>query len=189
MCTGVEPLLLQGAGAGASAYGAYSSSQASKAAYNAQAQIAENNAQLAEWQAEDATARGSVAASDQGLKTNQLKGTQRARMAANGVDLGVGSAQQILTDTDYFGAIDRARIVDNAAREAWGYRSQGTNFDSNANLLRQRAAAESPFLSAGTSLLTSAGKVSSNWYQGTAAASRETRATFSGVDYQKRGDY
>lgn len=165
MCTGAEPLLImQMAGAGLQASSAYSSSQASKAAYNAQAQIAANNAQLAEWQAEDAIARGEQSASDQGLKTNQLKGTQRSRLAASGVDLGVGSAVQILTDTDYFGEIDRARITDNAAREAWGYRTQGADYQANASLLRNRAASESPFLAASTSLLSSAGRVAGSWY-------------------------
>lgn len=163
---GIETALIamQLAGAGMQAVSAYGSSQASKAAYNAQAQIAENNAQLAKWQAEDAIARGEVAATDQGMKTAQLKGTQRARLADSGVDLGVGSAVQILTDTDYFGQIDRARITDSAAREAWGYRTQGADYQANASLLRGRAAAESPFLAASTSLLSSAGRVASSWY-------------------------
>jgi hypothetical protein len=149
------------------AAGAYSASAGNKAAYNAQAQVAQNNAQIAEWQAEDAVHRGADAAEAQGYKTSQLKGAQRARLAANGVDLGVGSAQQVLTDTDYFGAIDRNRIVDNAAREAWGYRNQAANSMSNSSLLRSRANAEHPLLAAGASLLTTATKASGSWYTGT----------------------
>lgn len=164
MCTGLEPLMLQGLGAGMTAASAYSSSQASKAAYNAQAQVDQNNARLAEYQAQDAERRGAVAAQNVGYRTNQVKGTQRAALAANGVDLGYGSALELLSDTDYFGSVDRATTVDNAAREAWGYRTQGANYTSDASLLRQRASAESPFLSAGTSLLGSAGRVASGWY-------------------------
>lgn len=164
MCTGVEPLLLQGFGAGMSAVSAYGTSRANKAAYNAQAQVDANNAVLTEYQAVDAERRGAVAAQNVGYRANQIKGGQRAALAANGVDLGYGSALEILSDTDYFGEIDRATTVDNAAREAWGYRTQGANFRGDADLLRQRAAAESPFLAAGTSLLGSAGRVASNWY-------------------------
>src|SRR4051812_38068526 len=103
---GIETLTLaqnmQLGGSAFSAIGAYQSSQAQRAAYNAQGQIAENNAEIAQSQAQDALRRGEVAASNQGLKTRQLKGAQRAQLAANGVDLGVGTAQNILTDTDYF---------------------------------------------------------------------------------------
>lgn len=160
---------LQYAGMAMSAYSSLKGGQANQAAYNAQGQVAENNAKLAEMQAVDAERRGRVAASNQGIRTNQLKGTQRATMAANGVDLSVGSAQEILNDTDYFGGIDRAAILDSAAREAWGYRTQGANYQTNAGLLRSRADGESPWMSAGTSLLTSAGKVASTWYGGGSA--------------------
>lgn len=146
------------------AVSSYQSSQANKAAANAQAQVQANNAQMAEYQAEDAIARGDQAAQAQGMRTNRLKGTQRAALASNGVDLGVGSALQIQTDTDYFGQVDKTTITDNAAREAWGYRAQGANFDANASILRGRANAESPWLAAGTSLLGSATKVASSWY-------------------------
>lgn len=150
---------------GVSAAGAYGQSQANKASANAQAQVAENNATLAEYQARDAERRGSIAAQNVGYRTNQLAGSQRTAMAANGVDLGYGSALEILSDTEYFGQVDRATTVDNAAREAWGYRTQGANYSADASLLRGRADAESPFLAAGTSLLTSAGKVSSTWFK------------------------
>lgn len=189
MCTGVEPLLLQGFGAGMTAVSAHQGSKANKAAFNAQAQIANNNAQLAQYQSEDAITRSQTAASDAGLKAHQLKGTQRAALAHSGVDLSFGSAAEILTDTDYFGEIDRARIIDSGAREAWGYRSQASGFEGNAALLRSRADAESPLLSAGTSLLGSAGRVAASWYGSSAARPPAARASFGGVDYQKRGDY
>lgn len=152
------------AGVGMQAYGAYSSSKQAKAGYQAQAQIAANNAQLAEWQAEDAEQRGQVKANAQGMHTRQLKGAQRAGMAANGVDLGVGSAQQVLTDTDYFGQIDRDTILANSAREAWGYRMQGKGYTADSSLLSARASAQSPGLAAATTLMGGAGKVAAGWY-------------------------
>ncbi|MDB5957695.1 hypothetical protein [Ramlibacter sp.] len=148
------------------AYSAYSGSQANKSAANIQAQVAANNAKMAEYQTEDATARGDQAAQAQGMRTDRLKGTQRAALASNGVDLGQGSAVQILSDTDYFGQVDKTTILDNAAREAWSYRAQGANFDANASILRNRANAENPWLAAGTSFLGSATRVAPSWYAG-----------------------
>lgn len=171
---GIETAFLgmQIAGAGLSAVGAYQGSQASKAAYAAQAQIAQNNAQIAGWQAEDALARGGRDANRSRMRTRQVKGSQRAALAANGVDLGVGSALQILSDTDFFGEIDANTIKDNAAREAWALRNQAANFTSESALLRSRSDAESPWMAAGTSLLTSAGRVAGNWYGSGAGGSR-----------------
>lgn len=183
--------LIQGLGAGVSAYGAYRGSQQAKAAYNAQGQVAENNAQISDWQAQDALRRGDVAASNAGIRTNQIKGEQRAGLSANGVDLGVGSALNILSDTDYFGQVDKATILDSAARQAWGYRTQGANFDANAQLLRSRADAESPVMAAGTSLITSATKVASNWYK-TGGAATSTPSPGDGLsqgDRRKIGVY
>lgn len=164
-----------------SAYGTYQGSQANKAAFGAQAQVAANNKIIADYQAGQALERGERAASDAGIRKNQLKGQQRARLAANGVDLGVGSAQEILTDTDYFGEIDQQRIRDNAAREAWGYRTQGANFGADASLMRSRADGEKPMLAAGTTLLTGASRVAGDWYS--SGGGRYKVPTYEGAEY------
>ena len=57
-------------------------SDAQKAANEAQAVVADNNAQLATWQAMDAIYRGQVTENQSRLKTASLKSTQRVRMAA-----------------------------------------------------------------------------------------------------------
>ena len=155
---------MQLAGAAGSAVGSYKASQGTKAAYEAQAQIAENNAVIAGWQAADAERRGALKATQSRIQYSQLKGSQRAAMAANGIELSVGTAQNILNDADQFGQVDANTIIDNAAREAWGYRVQASNYHDNASLLQSRADAESPLMAAGTSLLGSAGKVAASWY-------------------------
>lgn len=172
---------LQYAGMAMSAVSAFKGSQASKDAYGAQADTSARNAQVAEWQAQDAERRGSVAAMSQRMKTNQLKGTQRARLAANGVDLGQGSALEILADTDYFGEVDAGTIQDNAAREAWAIRQQAAGFTAESTLLRNRSDSETPWLAAGTSLLTSAGKVAGSWYPG--GAGTKTVPNYPGAEY------
>lgn len=173
---------LQYAGMALSAYSSLKGSQATKDAYGMQAGNSERNAQVAEWQAQDAVRRGAVSASDQRIKNNQLKGSQRARMAANGVDLGQGSALQILADTDYFGELDSGRIKDNAAKEAWAIRQQAAGYNADAALLQSRSDSESPWLAAGTSLLTSAGKVASNWYT-PGAGGRKVVPDYPGAEY------
>lgn len=155
---------MQYAGAAMSAVSAVQGSQANKQAYGAQAQVASNNAQVAGWQAEDALRRGARAASNSRIQTKQLKGAQIARMAANGIDVGEGSALNILTDTDQFGEIDANTITDNAAREAWAIRQQAAGYATEASLLQNRSDSERPWMSGATSLLTSAGKVAGNWY-------------------------
>lgn len=156
--------VMQATGAVLGATSAFSNSKAVKGAAQTNARIQELNAQAAEWQAKDAIARGDRSAGVARLKTRQFKGSQRAAMAANGVDLSYGSALDILNDTDQFGEIDAETIRDNAAREAWALRQQAAGLGVDATMYRARAAGESPMLAASTSLLTSAGRVADRWY-------------------------
>lgn len=151
-------------GAGFSAVGAYNTAKSQQAALEAQAQVAANNAQLATWQGEDSLQRGQVAASGATMKTGQQVGSQRAALAANGVDLSMGSAQNIITDTEFIGKVDANTIQDNAAREAWGYRMQSRNYTDQARAARAGASNINPWLAAGTSLLSSATSVAGKWY-------------------------
>lgn len=155
---------LQIAGVVSSAQAAYNQSKATKAATEYQAAVDRNNAQRAEWQAQDAITRGQKAEQAQRLKTAQLRSSQRAAFAARGVALDEGSPLAILQDTDYMGELDAQTLKDNAAREAWGHRTQASSYRSNADMLSARAAAESPTGAAFTSLLTNAGAVASSWY-------------------------
>lgn len=161
---GQAGMVAQAAGGAAAAYGAYSKSKAEKTAYDIQAQVADNNKQYANWQAEDAIRRGQKSAVATQLKARQLKGSQIASFASRGIDLGEGSALNILTDTDYMGAIDSNTVMDNAAKEAWMYRTQASNYGSNADLLRYRAKSTSGYGEAAGTLLTTAGSVASRWY-------------------------
>lgn len=152
-------------GTGMQAIGAYNQSKANKSAYAYQAQVNANNAKIAEWQAQDALQRGAKTEQRQRLQTAQLKSSQRARLAANGVALDEGSPLSILQDTDYMGEMDARTIQSNAAREAWGYRNQAAGYASDSAMLRSRSDAESPLLAGTSSLLTGAGSVAASWYR------------------------
>lgn len=184
--------LLQGFGAGAQAMGAYGQSKASSAsraaANRAEAQVALGNARLAGWQAEDAIDRGEAGAFQVQQRGAQMKGSQRAAMAANGVDLGVGSALQVITDTDYLASVDATTVANNAAREAWGYRIQQAQYGAKGvnNLTAagdiEKNASSDAWLAAGTSLVGSATQVAASWYK--ASTNAGTRDGYSDWAYK-----
>ena len=168
MCVAAAPYMMLAATA-ASAVGASNSASAQQAGLNYQADVAANNAQIAEWQAQDAIRQGQDQEQSSRLQYAATKGKQRAALAANGVALDEGSAVDILTSTDYANEMDASTIQANAARSAWGYRTQGTSYSDNAASLRAGAGAVSSGSSAGLSLLGSAGQLATSWYQNSKA--------------------
>lgn len=155
---------IEGAGVALSGVAAYNKSVADKAAFDMQATVAENNANMARAAASDAIRRGQTEEVNSQLKTRQLQGKQAAQMAANGVDLSSGSPLSILSDTEFMGANDAAVIHANALKEAYGFNVQEANYKNNAKLLRYRSDMESPTTAAATSLLTGSGNVANRWY-------------------------
>lgn len=151
------------AGAIMSAGGAYQQAQGQRSALQYQASVARSNAVLAGHQASDAITQGQTVEGNQRLKTGQMAGRQRAQMAANGVDLGEGNASDILTTTKLMGERDALQIHDTAMMQAWGYRTQQQSFLDDAARGEGAADAISPWLAAGTSLLTGASQVSTSW--------------------------
>ena len=129
-------------GMGLKAGGAYESAVAQKISNRV-------NADIAAYQASQAVQNGQAEVDKLDLQVAQVKGQQRASMAANGVDLGQGSATDVLASTDLLGDRDKATTMDNALRTAWGYKVQQAEY-KNAN------AQIHPGLSAFTSLFGSA---------------------------------
>lgn len=165
MCNAAAALTMQGVGAASSAVGAYYGAQSQKQSLELQGNLADINARMSESTAQQTLLTGQREEQKSRIATANLKGTQRASLAANGVDLGEGSAAQILTSTDVMGEIDANTIQANAVRSAWGYRTQAVNQSNQALMSRASADAINPGQSAVTSLLGSAGSVASNWYQ------------------------
>jgi hypothetical protein len=162
--------------------------------------VAENNADLAEWQARDSVRTGEIAVGDvmrdRSTALSQVRNEaatvtskQRTAAAANGVDVGIGSAADLQASTAYVGELNANRVYDaadrnvenirnNAINNAWGYRVQSTGYRDQAavnradaelyryDARRQRAgsAAISPGLAGTVSLLGSASQVASSWY-------------------------
>lgn len=145
-------------GAGLSAYGASEQAAAQKNAANYQAQVDAENAKIALAQRSDALQRGELEAQRKMREQAQLIGTQRAALAASGVDVTQGSALDLLASTEFLGQEDVAIIQSNAAREAWGYEIQAGNSGSASNFERWKANQANPTKAgviAGTSSLLS----------------------------------
>lgn len=138
--------------AATAAYGAHQQGQTAK-------KVARNNQIMNEYAAQDAVRRGDKDARDIQRKAATLKGTQRSTMAARGLDLGVGSAAEILDDTDFFSREDAATARANAAKEAWSLRVRGRQGQSEAE-----AASNQANLSAFSTVLGAGGKVADRWY-------------------------
>lgn len=138
------------AAAALTAASAYQQANARKASSEYQAQVANNNAQVANWQAQDAKERGDVNAANLRRKYASLQGTQEATLAARGLDISEGSANAILTDTDFFGDYDQRLARSNSQREAYGFRVRAGNFTGDAGSYSAAANADNPFGSAVT---------------------------------------
>jgi len=150
MCSPTAALSLQGAGAINSTVGSYYAAGAQRSALELQADLAEVSAKSTMLAGEREQQRSR-------LNTAQVKGAQRAAMAANGVDLSSGTANRVLTSTDLVGEVDAQTIAANALRTAWGYRTQGAQS-------RATAGAISPGMSALTTLMGGASQVAGSWY-------------------------
>jgi hypothetical protein len=156
---------MQGVGLGMSALGAFNGARANQVTLDGQADIAEINARVAESSAQSVLISGQREEQKSRISTANLKGTQRASLAANGVDLGVGSAENILTTTDVLGEIDAQTIKANATASAWGHRTQAVNQQAQARSARAASGAISPVSAMLTTALGGAGQVASSWYQ------------------------
>lgn len=153
------------ASAAVGTFGAIQQGNAAKNAAEYQAAVDRNNQQVAAWQAADALERGQEAERQQRLRAQSALGSQKAAMAANGLDLTSGSPLDILGDTAMYGELDALTIRSNAEREAYGYRVQSQNFSTNAQLSQMRgsAAQTAGMIGAGSTLLTGAGQAAGTW--------------------------
>lgn len=90
--------------------------------------VSETNERLADLKAEAAKGRGREALARSRQKFKRLLGKQRAALAASGVDIGTGSAQDIQKETQVMSELDALTIKTNAAREVFGFKTQASQF-------------------------------------------------------------
>jgi len=149
------------AGTAISAVGAYQQGEAAKAKYAYDAQVASNNAIIAEQNAQAIEARGKVEEQDHRRKIAQTQGAARASMAANGFlidDTGDSTNVLLQGDIAEAGELDVLRIRDNTMKEARQQRIMGVNYQASAAGSRFSGSQITPLLNAGATLLEGAGR-------------------------------
>lgn len=101
-----------------------------------ESRLLEHNADIADMQYHDALTRGQIAAGRQRQATRTLIGSQRAAAAESGLDVGIGTVPDILEESALFGELDATRISNDAAREAFGFKLQASDYRRQSRLRR-----------------------------------------------------
>lgn len=114
-------------GGGIAAYGAIQSSEAQSASLKYQAQVAANNAIIANQNAAQTTQSGEALSSAQAMKTRQNAGAIVAAQSASGVDLSSPSSVDVRSSAAQLGELDALTIRSNTARQAYGYETQASS--------------------------------------------------------------
>lgn len=112
----------------------YRQARAEKQAGEANQKIDENNARLANAQAQDAANLGARESQQSAWRTRALIGQQRAAIAASNLDSELGTPFDIQTDAALFGGADKSAIQMDAARKAWGFQSEALNYRNQGAL-------------------------------------------------------
>lgn len=139
-----------------------------------QKSMANINARQAETTAQNIMRAGEQQAATVTMKYGAQKASQVASMAARGIQAGVGSAAETIATTDIMKETDALTINANTVRSAEAARMQKVNYENqgllagvSAENARTSAGSISPWMAAGSSMLSSAGNVAMGWrYKG-----------------------
>lgn len=164
-------------GTGLSVMGQQQAAAAQRQQADYAAAVAQNNKTLAERAATDALQRGEIEEAKKRQQTEALKGRQRAVFAANGLTLDDGTPADVLTDTAGFGELDALTVRASAEREALGFRTQGMNFQNEANLNQLRSDNTGSGLAAAGTVIGGIGTVAKQWYSFTNPSDTRARST------------
>ena len=121
---------------------AYSQASALKATGAYRLAVADTNAKIADLSAKQTLEAGDIAASRKNLETQGRVGAIRAAQGASGIDVNTGSAKLTQIGTQFAGNIDELTIRNNAARRAWGYKTQAISDTYEGQFSRMTAASE-----------------------------------------------
>ena len=97
------------------------------------------NSMMADLAARYARERGTKKGILVGRTAKKIKGAQKAAIAAQGLDPSIGSAAELIKETDVEAMHDIIEIENNAWREAWGYKMRSTELSSRAKMIEDLA--------------------------------------------------
>lgn len=132
----IASLSTSAAGTAMSVRAARKGGKAAQASANAEADMMDYNASVAEIQAEQTVEQGAVEAARYKEQMEGVVGAQRVAFAGQGVDVSSGSALAVQADTQAIAEMDALQIKSNAARQAWGYKVEA--YDSKKRALYAR---------------------------------------------------
>lgn len=160
-------LLAQGIGALTGAGSSFANAYASRARGHAESALYRQDADFANYQADEALKRGEVETSRLLHDVRRLQAAQKVGFAKAGVKVGVGSAADVVEDSAELGVIDATMIRNNAIREAFGYKTKalGSNLSAKMSRLEGR-------YGAGSSVMQGIGGLAQAGAYGTAAYNR-----------------
>ena len=134
MCGPIASLAATAVGTLVSMAGANYSAQAQANQYRYQQEVANNNAAIADKQAETAAMSGAQKAQLQFMKEMRIKSSQAAGFSANGLDIGAGSPLDVLTDTERIAQLDKANLEYDSANNVWAIKNQANDYRNQAAL-------------------------------------------------------
>lgn len=147
------------------AIGSYYSAKASQSNLRFQADMAEINARTAESNAQSILRQGEKQIGQVTMRAGKVKSSQRAAMAANGVDLSEGNAVEVQASTDIIKEMDALTINASAVQAAGAARTQGVNQSNQALIGRTSANNMNPGSMAFSTLLSNASMVAGTWFR------------------------
>ena len=104
-----------------------------------QSRVADMNARIANIQALDAIKKGDDTVQKIGVLKTQTIGTQRASLAAQGLDITSGSAADIIAETSKNAELDMVTARNNAWRESWGYKVSALSSTAQGEFIKAGA--------------------------------------------------
>jgi hypothetical protein len=146
-----------------------------------EANVAEANAKLEAERARDSIERGRLEARDLYRDVGRVKGEQTAAMAANGIDLGYGTALRFQQDTAMLAQEDAENLYRNIHERTRGHDINASNFRAEAKAARQRGKAAMV-----GSVFSAAGSVAGGFQQ-QAAINADREGSLMGGFRQLRG--
>lgn len=157
-------LAQQAAGSEASAFGQIQQGKAQAASDTYNAQVSDENKQLALQNSSYAGQEGEAQVERQELKNRAQLGSIKANQAAGGIDVNKGSAVDVQASADSLGQLDALTLRSEAARKAYGYQLQASGDAAQTALDRKDAknAIRASYIGAATTLLSASGNAAQN---------------------------
>ncbi len=165
--TGQNGMALAEFGQGATGLvSAISQAKAAKAQGEYANAMSEINARNADYQGRDAIDRGNKKSHEYRKDARSAIGAERARLAAQGIDITSGSAVDAIDRAEADVAINTQTIKSNAWREAWGFKSQASSQRAEGFMAKKKGdgLSRDTLLTGGVNFLTHGAKANEYYF-------------------------